>query len=158
MKFRNLILYTFIILVVFSGCLAISPKNNAEKITPLVLSQVTNQDWALEEVFGVTLPAMPKAPTLSFDDEEESLFGFSGINRYFGTFTIDSQGNLSISPIASTKMAGEEELMDLENRFTSRLEDTERWLIEGDHLILLGRENKLLLKFRPVDLYEAEDE
>ncbi|HUL86162.1 MAG TPA: META domain-containing protein [Actinomycetota bacterium] len=54
-------------------------------------------------------------PTIGFDDEGH-VSGGAGVNRFMGTWSL--AGNvLVVGPLATTRMAGPPERMDLERRF-----------------------------------------
>lgn len=54
-------------------------------------------------------------PTIAFG-EDGSVSGAAGVNRFVGTWSLD-EGVLVFGPLATTRMAGPPERMDLERRF-----------------------------------------
>ncbi len=54
-------------------------------------------------------------PTIGFDDEGH-VSGGAGVNRFTGTWSLD-EDVLVFGPLATTRMAGPPEQMDLERRF-----------------------------------------
>ena len=61
--------------------------------------------------------------------------GSSGCNRYMGPYQANA-GNLSIGPLASTRLACEQSLMDQEAAYLKALESTTRYGFENDLLVL----------------------
>lgn len=54
--------------------------------------------------------------TLTFSDTDNRFFG-QVLNRYFGTYDMKEDGNLTLSGAASTMMAGPRDLMQLEQEY-----------------------------------------
>lgn len=71
-------------------------------------------------------------------DEEGNISGTGGCNRLMGTFTAD-QGNVSVDPMAMTKMACPEPLgvMEQEAALIAALESAATYRVEGDTLQLM---------------------
>jgi heat shock protein HslJ len=61
--------------------------------------------------------------------------GSGGVNRYHGAYEVDG-ASISIGPLASTKMAGEPELMDQEAAFLKALEASTQWTVVRGRLEL----------------------
>ena len=59
-------------------------------------------------------------PTIAFE-EDGSVSGGAGVNRFVGTWSMD-EDVLVFGPLATTRMAGPPERMDLEHRFLAVLE------------------------------------
>jgi heat shock protein HslJ len=69
--------------------------------------------WRLVEIDGE--PVDPDAPNeIQFDGGRVS--GRVGVNRFNGSYTV-SADTIEFGPVATTRMAGPPELMDLERRF-----------------------------------------
>lgn len=83
--------------------------------------------------------------TLKFDDDE-NLSGFSGVNTYFGTYTLDADV-ISIGPLGSTKMAGPYSLMELENSYLELLSSATEVRLEGDTLRFIDTNGNVVLEF-----------
>lgn len=84
------------------------------------------------------------APTLIFDLKEKRLSGSTGCNRYFGGFTHDLNA-LEILDIASTEMACEQPIMDVENRFLQALRNTGSYSLNDGVLLLFSKMDKSVL-------------
>ena len=87
--------------------------------------------------------------------EEGKLTGSSGCNTYNGTYTITSgagENEISVGPLATTRMACQERIMNQETLYLSALEEAETYVIEGTTLTIYAPGGALI--FEP----EAEEE
>jgi|SoimicmetaTmtHAB_FD_contig_41_9121908_length_936_multi_3_in_0_out_0_2 heat shock protein HslJ len=82
-------------------------------------------------------------PTIAFDDERVG--GSTGVNRFTGAWEL-LDGVLVLSPLATTRMAGPPERMELERRFPAVVEGRCAVLLEGDMLTLRSDGGSLELK------------
>ena len=73
--------------------------------------------------------------------------GTDGCNRYHATFTAGENGAMSIGPVAATKMACAQDVMDQANAFTAGLGATASSTIDGTTLTLSDAGGALLLAF-----------
>jgi heat shock protein HslJ len=84
-------------------------------------------EWVLDKLGGKDIASMlgqgMKAPNLNFG-KDGSVSGFSGVNRLAGSVNPEDllQGKLDLSRLASTKMAGTPEAMNLESDFLGSLQ------------------------------------
>lgn len=81
--------------------------------------------------------------TLEFGDAQK-VSGFSGVNRYSGSYVATAAGNLKFGPMASTKMAGPDDAMAAEAVYLNLLERVTSYRMSGDQLVLLGSQQELL--------------
>ena len=81
-----------------------------------------------------------------------TLSGKSGVNTYNTKYVTDGE-NMTIGPeIASTKMAGPEEAMNLETNYLTTLPTTTTYNITGDgDLVLLGSAGSAIARYRPAE-------
>jgi heat shock protein HslJ len=106
--------------------------------------------WALESLGGVSdlTPADPSVTsTLTLEDGQVS--GSGGVNTFRGTYESPADGELSFSPLASTRMAGPDAAMAQEAAFLQALEATARFELDGDRLVLGNAGNDTLAVLRP---------
>lgn len=88
------------------------------------------------------------------------LSGSAGCNRYNGSYTLDGD-NLSLGPIAATKMACDEERNQREAGFLQALSQAAAYSTDRNSLTLTDAEGKTLLTFRrqeplaPAQLFDA---
>jgi heat shock protein HslJ len=109
-------------------------------------------EWQLVELGGqpVAADGAGRAPSLQFDREQRRVAGFSGCNRFGGTFELGAGDTLRLRQMFSTKMAclGE----NVEPQFLRMLEQVERWRIEENQLLLHGSTGAdPLARFRRVE-------
>jgi putative lipoprotein len=108
---------------------------------------LTDTTWRLEEIRGhVAGAGAGKRPvTLTLASDGQRAAGFSGCNRYTGTFEV-SDGHLKFSHMAGTRMACIEG-MELEQQYLEALPQTVRYTIDGNHLALYSGAENLILRF-----------
>lgn len=105
-------------------------------------------DWTLRSYSsGGRLEAVPSGARVDAKFEAGTVSGFSGVNTYSGMYRL-SGDDLDISGVASTMMAGPEDLMDLERAYLSNLEKTVSFRAGTDSLTLLDGDGRELLEYR----------
>jgi heat shock protein HslJ len=132
---------TLTVFSVLSGCSGSSAN---------VDSATLDGAWVLESLGGVSdlTPADPSVTsTLTLEDGKAS--GTGGVNTFRGTYESPADGELSFSPLASTRMAGPEAAMLQEAAFLEALEETARFEIDGDRLVLGNAGNDTLAVLSP---------
>jgi heat shock protein HslJ len=100
--------------------------------------------WKLVELDGepVDTAACPQEPHLLFLSEDSRLAGSGGCNRLTGTYETTGE-KLRFQPIAMTRMACEQRVMELEHGVAAALGATNRYGIEDDELALCDGERVL---------------
>ena len=104
--------------------------------------------------FKMTSEGYNKNVTIGF--KENRVFGYSGINRYFGTYQI-SGDKIKFSDFGVTKMGGKEEDMIQELKYLTNLKDNENIKLEGD-ILTLTSEQGLSMTFKDVNAKEEVKE
>jgi heat shock protein HslJ len=130
-----------VVLTALSGCGGSSANTDSAEL---------DGAWTLESLGGVSdlTPADPSVTsTLTLEDGQAS--GAGGVNTFRGTYESPADGELSFSPLASTRMAGPEAAMTQEAAFLKALEATERFELDGDRLVLGNAANDTLAVLRP---------
>jgi copper homeostasis protein (lipoprotein) len=92
-------------------------------------------------------PADGRPVELLFDTGSERVSGSGGCNRLMGGFSLDGAA-LRFSPLASTKMACSEPVMNFEVSVLRALEQVRGWRIEGTTLTLMGEGGRALLRYQ----------
>jgi heat shock protein HslJ len=78
--------------------------------------------------------------TLQFDNETKNVSGFSGCNRFTGTYK--TVGNsISFGPLASTRMACQEDINKIEHNMLIALNGVNTFSIKGQELTLLNNDS-----------------
>lgn len=80
--------------------------------------------------------------TIAFDDGK--VFGFSGVNRYFGGAVINGE-DLDISNVASTMMAGPQDKMAAEMEYLQLLSEADKIKMEDNKVIITTKDNQELI-------------
>jgi heat shock protein HslJ len=125
----------------FSGALNVAVAGNTLTLTPVSGGEALQFERAppprlegvLWEVTGynngrqaVVSPKSGTQLTVTFQDGKIS--GSSGCNRFHGEFKVDGSA-LKVGPLATTRMACEDELMTQERQFLQALEGATTWAI-----------------------------
>jgi len=113
----------------------------AESATPAdELAAVSGRTWKLDSLGEASaVPVEGTEITLSFR-EEGGMAGSSGCNRYQAALEVSPDGRLSVGPIAATRMACPEPVMDQEDRYLARLGAITGYEIEDERLTLTDDE------------------
>ncbi len=76
--------------------------------------------------------------------------GYSGCNRMFAEYEA-ADGQIFIGPVAATRMACAESVMDRESALAAALENARTYLRDGTQLVLFDSNAKPLLELRQTD-------
>ncbi|WP_417849758.1 heme-binding protein [Thalassoglobus sp.] len=108
------------------------------------------QKWLVEDLNGAGV--IDNAQTTIQVNQNGSITGSTGVNRYMGKAKIDGQ-KLKIEPgPATTRAAGPPALMDQEARFLALLPKVKQYRIDENGLLrLLDSQGKQLLRASPMD-------
>ncbi|MGL6114559.1 MAG: META domain-containing protein [Cetobacterium sp.] len=124
-------IYLFLLVVFFMGCSAL--KNNKKDLINL------------QEIYGKTfyLEKNNNLENMTITLDGDRIYGFSGVNRYFGSF--EEKGNkIIIGSLASTRMGGSPEEMNREREFLQNLEGEKIIVVINNQLQLIGDNNKVM--------------
>lgn len=137
---------TFSILLIFTlltGCKCAS-KASASK------ESLTSTGWELSSIDGknVVKTDYPKGLPDAIFASDNKLSGFSGCNRYGGSYTLDAEGKFSAGELIATKMFCQGVN---ENEYLKALSSANRAKIEGSNLVLYY-ETTAVLVFVPKKL------
>lgn len=107
-------------------------------------------NWTLTELAGEKVKASDyadKFPSIEFAEGKVS--GFSGCNRFSGSYTIAEKGSIQFGMMMSTKMACP--AMNKETAFLKSLERCVSYTYTAGALSLLSKEGKVLAVFVPAN-------
>ena len=93
-------------------------------------------------------------PGLVFDTENQRVYGYTGVNRCNGSFTIDGT-EIKFGEVATTMMASQIEAMDQERGFLDALEASVKAVAVKDGVSLRNDKGKEVLHLVP--FRKAED-
>lgn len=91
-------------------------------------------EWLIDEIDGRAIVAKSQ-PSIDFGPDGK-LSGNGSCNRYFGPYVLSGEG-LKISDLASSRMACEQPLMDQEALLLKSLQETSRFEINGEGVLVL---------------------
>jgi len=144
-----------ILAVTLNGCNSMSSSGQAAKSLDY-LSLLTG-DWNVSKIDGkdpasiANTSSITRLPSMSIDPAGK-VSGSTGVNRYASN--IDparlASGKFSLSPAATTKMAGTPEASQIETAFTSALSKVssiDLKSLAGGTLSLLGEDGNEVLRF-----------
>ena len=83
--------------------------------------------------------------TIQFNNETKQVSGFSGCNRFFGSYTLEGTV-LKIGPLASTKMMCQGSLYTIESKLLDQLSNVDSFSIK-DETLSLKVGNKTVIGF-----------
>lgn len=140
--------------------------NLKQRLTLILLSMLSltaaaagieGTTWSLTGVQGLDaglLPSGPQSVTARFEGGRVS--GFSGCNRFFGSYTV-KQDRIVIAPLAGSMMMCDAAAMKVENAVKKALTGTLRPVQTGDRLALMSEAGDTVMSFKaePVPTLEG---
>ncbi len=81
--------------------------------------------------------------SISFDDSTKKVSGFSGCNRFFGSYTIN-ENSLKFSPLGTTRMLCSEDKNDIENKLLKAFEKADNVFFSENGFSLFNKKKPLL--------------
>ena len=100
-------------------------------------------EWRCTRIGSRTLTE-DRTPTLLMTAEGKAS-GFAGVNRWFGTYSVDGS-TLKFGMMGMTRMAGPPERMQLEQTYADALAAVTRWSVSSGRL-QMSDSNALVLEF-----------
>jgi heat shock protein HslJ len=79
-----------------------------------------------------------------------SIKGNGGCNSFSGSLKT-TDGNLGVGPLAATRMACKESVMDLEMEFLDALQSMQTYELSGKRLVFMDGDQKLLAEFQAAE-------
>ena len=128
---KNLVVLC-VLAVAFVSC---NSKSSVEKLM--------SKDWEVIQIKDSK--DFSKAPTITFNSEENTVNGNAGCNNYFGDFTA-SENKISFAKMGSTKMMCPE--IATEELFLGVIEDITEFKFEGDNLLLLSADGSTVMTLK----------
>jgi len=123
---------------------------SSSRQTSTAVATLNNTYWRLTEINGKTVTTQLDHREVHMiftrNDDQQQLKGFAGCNTMGGTYTV--QDNAIKFNVISTRMMCID-TMDIENAFLNALNITDRFKIEGEHLLLFNKKN-ISAKFESV--------
>ncbi|WP_034060751.1 META domain-containing protein [Lacinutrix jangbogonensis] len=94
--------------------------------------------------------------TLNFDNKTNKVSGFSGCNRFFGTYTV-KRNTIDFKALASTRKMCEENSNVVETQMLAALEKTTHFEIKDNTLTLLNAKKELLSATKTTEAKTAQN-
>ena len=107
--------------------------------TRWVLTSYAAQDGSMMETIAAV-----ESDALFADGKIE---GNGGVNTYNGTYQLDGD-KLTVSPLMTTLMAGDQAAMEQEDAFLAALQSAASYSVEGDRLLLKDGGGNTSLEFQ----------
>lgn len=138
---------TAVLVISAMGCASAgssTPKTGTSQAQTIQRKELKNTSWKLTEISNERVNLMDDAEiTLNF--ETTNFYGKAAINNYFGNFTQHGKDGISFGAVASTKMAGPAEMMNLETKFLDLLEKATSFSVDSSgNLVLVSGSEKLI--------------
>ena len=128
----------------------IEMKADAGLITPEHLKDIVSIEWYLKQLKlnNESIPLVKDTKITFSCDENGKVAGIASINRYFGSFNLEDNGDISWSEaFGMTRMAGPPNLMDQEAKFMQALPLTSRLYLRKEILVLTSKDQSTVLEF-----------
>jgi len=153
------ILLVGLLLMALVGCSqAAEPAGDATvpagSAQPDQAEQLVGVTWNCFEfkVAGAPQTVPEGTPITAVFAADGTLSGNSGVNTYNTTYKTDGDGMTIASEIASTKMAGPEEAMNMESNYLVTLPTTVRYnILDSGELVLLDAADAAVARYRPAE-------
>ena len=114
-----------------------SSKDLATNTNDMITNNILTGTYTLDS------DTISKPLTLEFDETTNKVSGFSGCNRFFGTYKTDGN-SITFSQMASTKMMCQEEANNTEQKFLNALSRVNTFSIEDTNLSLQADKETLI--------------
>lgn len=109
--------------------------------------RIEGVNWVLKSYDSKgTARDVPRGVSVDALFEGGKVSGFSGVNTYGGEYKL-SGSSLTIGQVASTMMAGPQDLMDLEQAYIADLQQASSYAADAGTLALLNRDGQKLLEY-----------
>ncbi len=139
---KKILLFGISILLIFScsSTNTSTPLGNKDVIA-VNLKSLKNTSWQLADISEKKIITKningKETGIITLDISDDRISGSGGVNRYFGSYTVDD-GIIEMSDIGSTKMMGPEDLMKVEEEYFSILQDVTSFEIPDRGTLILN--------------------
>jgi heat shock protein HslJ len=122
------------------GCTPKEPYRKQEE-APAQTAAMPSGSWQTVAIRGKSIKGPP--PTFALDTTQNSVAGFGGCNRFFGSFSLNGK-NIKFSQLGSTKMFCYS--VDFEEDFFAALDRADHYGLVNDVLTFYDKDNNKLLE------------
>jgi heat shock protein HslJ len=122
----------------------------AASVTPRRAATLADTYWKLARLGDTAVRdgLLLREPHLRLDSNRQLFAGSGGCNAITGRYSLDGSDGIRFLDLGTTKMACSG--MVVEQDFLKSLEETVRWRIDGDNLLLMNAGDKPVGAFRAV--------
>ncbi|STO31526.1 heat-inducible protein [Fusobacterium necrogenes] len=131
------IILSITILISLIGCTNLEKKEESLPQTINSVVELINVEYNLVNIFP------DQGLTLGFD-ENGRIFGYSGLNRFFGRAEIIN-GSIKIVSLSSTRMGGSREDLIREDQYLTLLKSMTKIQKENENLVLSNEKEEQLI-------------
>lgn len=103
----------------------------------------------------VQAPSASSLPTVTLTFSEHEFNGFSGVNEFFGTYTLNKKA-LTLQKVGVTRKTGDPKAMQAEADFLDRFETVVEYKIKGDTLVLINESGQTQLTLTAFALAQTQ--
>jgi|GEM_PF-1173876 len=122
---------------ILEGDLVMTDQDGNTLLTFTAAESLPTGTWILDTNPAVTIDLLP----------DGTISGRAPVNSYFGNYTLSGSSGLVFSPIGSTLMAGDEQLMKEESAFFADLHNVSGYKIVNKTLFLSDKSGNTILTF-----------
>ena len=130
------------IFVILVATFFITSCDETKKVIDVAGNVQLSGTYNVSEIGATT--SFEKVPYLSFFALDKTIKGNTGCNSFFGNYTLDLYA-LNFSDIASTEVACDQPIMDVENAFMTALNNTGSYDIQNGVLTLYSKGDRTIL-------------
>ena len=145
---KKILLFGISILLIFScsSTNTSAPLENKD-VRAASFKSLENTSWKLTDISGEKIITKningKETGIITLDIAGDRISGSGGVNKYFGSYTVDD-GIIKMSNVGSTKMMGPEDLMKVEEKYFSILQDITNVELKDENTLILKTDSDTL--------------
>ena len=146
---KKILLFGISILLIFScsSTNTSAPLENKD-VRAASFKSLENTSWKLTDISGEKIITKningKETGIITLDIADDRISGSGGVNKYFGSYTVDD-GIIKMSNVGSTKMMGPEDLMKVEEKYFSILQDITNVELKDENTLILKTNSDTLI-------------
>ena len=146
---KKILLFGISILLIFncSSTNTSAPLENKD-VRAASFKSLENTSWKLTDISGEKIITKningKETGIITLDIADDRISGSGGVNKYFGSYTVDD-GIIKMSNVGSTKMMGPEDLMKVEEKYFSILQDITNVELKDENTLILKTDSDTLI-------------
>ncbi|MCP1223988.1 META domain-containing protein [Sebaldella sp. S0638] len=137
---KNFFLAVISVFFLFSCSNTTTLQNNSTTGTAVKQKDIADTSWKLTAISGekITTKMMDgkEIGAITLDITTDKISGSSGVNRYFGSYTLNGK-DITLSGIGSTRMMGPQDLMENEHKYLSVLSNVTGFEFKDNNTLVL---------------------